>query len=79
MLTLAIISAVMGAVLEQCFKVFILPAVILLGSAVIIVIGVVEGQATGSIAEACILFAVCLQSGYLAGAAIDMMGRDPDL
>jgi hypothetical protein len=70
MLTLSIISAVIGAVLGHFFKVFILPAAILLGCVIIIAIGMVEGQSANSIAAACILFAVCLQSGYLAGAAI---------
>jgi hypothetical protein len=79
MLTLSIISAVIGAVLGHFFKAFILPAAILLGSVTIIAIGMVEGQSTNSIAGACILFAVCLQWGYLAGAAIHVKRRDLDL
>ncbi len=79
MLTLSIISAVIGAVLGHFFKVFILPAAILLGLVIIIAVGTVEGQSTNLIAGACILFAVCLQSGYLASASVHVKRRDPDL
>jgi hypothetical protein len=68
MLQLAIISVICGAMLGNYFKVLVLPIVILLGVISIIVRGIADLEGTGSIVEACIIFAICIQSGYLAGA-----------
>jgi hypothetical protein len=70
MLKLAIMSAIFGAMLGTYFKIFILPVVLLLGVTLITVMGIEDPEPTFSIVGACILFAVCVQSGYLAGALL---------
>jgi hypothetical protein len=70
MLQLAIISVICGAMLGNYFKVLVLPIVILLGVISIIGRGIADLEATGSIVEACIIFAICIQSGYLTGALL---------
>lgn len=70
MLNLAIISTICGAMLGNYFKILVLPVVILLGVTLIIVMGIVDQEATDSVIGACILFAVCIQSGYFGGALL---------
>ncbi len=70
MLKLAIMSAIFGAMLGNYFKIFVLPVVLLLGVTLITVMGVEDPGATYSVPEACILFALCVQFGYLAGALL---------
>ena len=74
MMTFAI-STVFGAMLGPRFKVLVLFPIILLGSAVTTGIGIVNGKHAGSIILACILFAVCVQLGYLVGAVMASRSR----
>jgi hypothetical protein len=70
MLKLAIMSAIFGAMLGNYLKIFVLPVVLLFGVTLITVMGIVELEPTHTIVGGCILFAVCVQLGYLAGALL---------
>jgi hypothetical protein len=70
MLDLAIISAIFGIILGNYFKILVLPVVILLGVTAIIIMGIVDREFADSVIWTCILFAVCLQAGYLGSALL---------
>jgi hypothetical protein len=68
MLKLTIVSVICGAMLGNYFKIVVLPLALALGVTLITAKAIVDPGSTYSIIGACILFAVCIQSGYLAGA-----------
>lgn len=70
MLMLAMSSTIVGALLGHFFKVLVLPVAILLGVALIIIMGMLDREAASSIAGASILLVVCIQLGYLVGASL---------
>jgi hypothetical protein len=70
MLTLTIISTLVGAMLGRHLKVMVLPPIILLVWASVTGIGIMDGDPVGLMIPTCVLIAACLQLGYLAGAIL---------
>jgi hypothetical protein len=69
MIAAALASVFVGAVLGWSFRVLVLLPALAIGAVGIMIVGVIRGDDTWSIAIAIILCATALQLGYLAGAA----------
>ena len=70
MITFAILSFLLGAVLGHRFNVLVLVPTIVVGTAIAIGVGITRAEDVWLIGLTVTLASVCLQFGYLCGAAI---------
>ena len=73
MIIMAISALLIGALLSMRYKVLVLIPVLGIGLAAIVAAGLVDGAPFSSIGVASLLFAVCLQVGYIVGGVTRLL------